>query len=200
MVDSGQFGGKSSTFGYALPQSVTSSSEEWSQRGQQYFSKELYSKARACFRNAGMLWWESVCGPYNDRQTASRLPQGHQSRVEIFSKAAKEFERLALSPQDSVSPTTRCLLFTNAGECYAASSDSSTAARAFIKAQKYTEAAYHYRLSGQFEKAIRLMGQYPVDQVVKESIVDEAKFVYTRRGDLPSLQWVERFFNTVVHS
>lgn len=167
---------------------VSSSPEEWSSRGQQYFSKGLYSKAGICFKNAGMLWWESVCQAYNDRKTALELPQEHRNRADGFFKAAKAFERLASSSKASVSPATSYRFFVNAAECYAAAKDYSTAAHIFIKGQKYTEAAHHYRLSGQFEEAIGVIRQHSVDPGVSQDIIYAAKLAYIRRGNMPSLR------------
>lgn len=173
--------------------SATSSPEEWSQRGQQYFSKGLYSKAAACFNNAGMAWRESVCQAYSDRQAALGLAQEHRSRVNAFSKAAKAFEHLASGSQGPVNPKGQRRFFIYAAECYAAIMHYTNAARAFIEARKYTEAAQHYRLSNQFEEALAVIRQHPVDQGVSEYIIYDAKLFYIRRGDLSSLRWVVGF-------
>ncbi|KAG8902421.1 hypothetical protein FRC00_008572 [Tulasnella sp. 408] len=184
--------------GDPIPHSVGahSSKEDWSQRGQQYFSKGLYSKAGICFKNAGMQWWEHVCQAYGNRQAASTVSPGYQRRVELFSKAASAFQNLASISQGSVSPATKRRLFINAGECYAATASHATAACAFIDGQKFTEAAYQYRLSGQFEEAIRVINQHPVDTAVKDNIIYEAKLAYSMRGDLSSLLKARELFGS----
>ncbi|KAG8926818.1 hypothetical protein FRC01_008333 [Tulasnella sp. 417] len=178
---------------YSMEKSIpqlggSSSPEEWSQRGQQYFSKGLYSKAAVCFHNAKNHGWENISRAYNDRKTALELPQEHESRIDRFFKAAKAFERLALSPESPVSPTTSYRCFVVAAECYASAKDYPTAACAFSKGQKYTEAAHHYRLSGQFEEAVGVIRQHSVDQDVAQDIIYEAKLAYIKRGDMPSLR------------
>ncbi|KAG8960069.1 hypothetical protein FRC00_000926 [Tulasnella sp. 408] len=135
-------------------------------------------EAAACFKNAGMAQQESVCQAYSDRQIALGLAQGHQSRVDAFSKAAKAFEHLASGSQSPVNSKGQRRFFINAAECYAAIMHYTSAAGAFIKARKYTEAAHHYRLSDQFEEALEVIRQHPIDQGVSEYIIYDAKLFY----------------------
>lgn len=170
------------------PRLVTSSSHEWSQRAQQYFSKGLFSEAALAFKNAGMDWWERVAMAYGKRQATMRLPPHHPLRQSSFSTVAQEFERLAGGPEGVDNPTTRDHLFLNAGECYAAVSNHGASASAFITGKRYTEAAYHYRMAGSFGKAVDVIKRHPVNSEIAESITYTAKTVYTKRGDASSLQ------------
>ncbi|KIO23204.1 hypothetical protein M407DRAFT_9515 [Tulasnella calospora MUT 4182] len=181
----------------AVPQiGVTSSSHDWSQRAQQYFSKGLFLEAALSFKNAGMDWWESVAKVYGERQATMRLPQQHQRLQSSFTGVAREFERVAECPEGHQNPITRLHLFLNAGECYAAVSNHGASASAFIKGKRYTEAAYQYRMAGSFEKAVDVISRYPVDPEVAESITHTAKIEYTKRGDISSLRKASNLFGT----
>ncbi|KIO23210.1 hypothetical protein M407DRAFT_27279 [Tulasnella calospora MUT 4182] len=181
----------------AVPQlGGTSSSHDWSQRAQQYFSKGLFLEAGLAFKNAGMDWWESVAAVYGERQATMRLPQQHQRFQSSFTRIAREFERLAECQEGLHNPITRCHLFLNAGECYAAVSNHWASASAFIRGKRYTEAAYHYRMAGSFEKAVDVISRYPVDPEVAESITYAAKLEFTKRGDMPSLHKAWKLFGT----
>ncbi|KAG9044656.1 hypothetical protein FS837_007753 [Tulasnella sp. UAMH 9824] len=180
----------------AVPQiGVTSSSHDWSQRAQQYFSKGLFLEAALSFKNAGMDWWESVAKIYSERQARMRLPQQHQRLQSSFTGVAQEFECLAECPKALKTPNTRFHLFLNTGECYAAASNCGASANTFIKGQKYTEAAYQYRMEGSFEKAIDVINRYTVDPEVAESIKQAAKVEYSKRGDMSSLRKASNLFS-----
>ncbi|KAG8926506.1 hypothetical protein FRC01_008767, partial [Tulasnella sp. 417] len=84
-------------------------------------------------------------------------------------------------------PKNAKLLFLNAAECFAAIPDHSSAAPAFFNAQKYTEAAYHYRMAGMFDEAIDIVKTQAVEPRIAESIEYAAKFEYTRKRDVRSL-------------
>ncbi|KAG8942980.1 hypothetical protein FRC04_003266 [Tulasnella sp. 424] len=181
----------------AVPQiGVTSSSHEWSQRAQQYFSKRLFSEAALAFKNAGMDWWERVAMAYGERQATMRQLQHHPHRQSSFSTVARRFERLAESPEGDDNPSTRDHLFLNAGECYAAVSNHGASASAFLNSKRYTEAAYHYRMAGSFEKAVDVIKRHPVNSEVAESITYTAKTVYTKRGDASSLRKARDLFGS----
>ncbi|KAG8937366.1 hypothetical protein FRC00_006484 [Tulasnella sp. 408] len=173
---------------------VLSSSHEWSNRAQQYFSKGLFFKAALAFKNADMNWWERVAIAYGDRQVAMRLPQQHIGLQSAFTKVAREFEHLAESPDGVDNPTTRCHLFLNAGECYATVLNYAASARAFVRCEKYTEAAYNYRMAGCFDEAIGVINQYPVNPDVAESITYTAKIVYAKERDEASLHKARNLF------
>ncbi|KAG9044657.1 hypothetical protein FS837_007754 [Tulasnella sp. UAMH 9824] len=173
---------------------VLSNSREWSGRAQQYFSKGLFSKAAISFKNADMNWWGKVAIAYGDRQVAMRLPQQHIGLQSAFTKVAREFEHLAESPDAADNPATRCHLLLNAGECYAKVLNYAASARAFVKCERYTEAAYNYRMAGSFDEAIGVINQYPVNPDVAESITYTAKIVYAKERDEGSLHKARNLF------
>ncbi|KAG8942986.1 hypothetical protein FRC04_003272 [Tulasnella sp. 424] len=172
----------------AVPQLGTSSTpDEWAQRAQQYFSKRLFPEAALCFRNANMEWWASVALAYDHRQVAIQLSEHHQGRRSALANVAQEFENLAQSPHRTGDSTTCLHLFLNAGECYGAIPSYMASANSFLKAERYTEAAFQYRMAGSFEEATGIVKRYPVDPEVRESVIYAAKVVYIRQGDVESL-------------
>lgn len=169
---------------------VSSSPEEWSKQAEQYFSKGLFGEAAFCFKKAGEDWWASVALAYGDRQVANRLPEKHPRRVPAFTEVAKNFDRLAQLAENAANTKNTRLLFLNAAECFAILPDHPAAAEAFQKGHKFTEAAYHYRQAGMFDEAIDVIKNHKVDPKVASTIKYAAKFVYTRRRDVNSLQSV----------
>lgn len=169
---------------------MSSTSTEWTKQAQQYFSKGLFGEAAFCFKKAGQDWWASVALAYGDRQVANRLPEKHPRRIPAFSEVAQNFVRLAQLAENSNDPKNARLLFLNAAECFVAVVDHPSAAEAFFKAHKFTEAAYHYRRAGLFDEAIDVIKTQKVDPSVAYAIQYAAKFVYTRRRDVQSLQYV----------
>lgn len=137
-----------------------------------------------------MFWWARVAEAYKDRQGATRAAEKDTSQLSRFIKVAQEFERLALEGQSKEDPGSLRLLWANAGECYAVLPDHVPAAIAFFKARKYTSTAYHYRMAGLFDKALEIVEHHPVDPDMAESIKYAAKFVFTRKRDIDSIQSV----------
>ncbi|KAG8912744.1 hypothetical protein FRC00_003886, partial [Tulasnella sp. 408] len=160
---------------------------EWAEQAQQYFAKNLFSEAAFCFHRAGLPWWMAVAQTYKDRQEAMRLNEDDPWRLSKYSEIAQAFDRSAQEGKWKENQETLRLLFVNAGECYAVASQYIPAAVAFLKARKYTAAAYQYRMAGSFDEAIDILKRYTVDPDVAESIKYAAKFVFTRRGDVRSL-------------
>lgn len=136
-----------------------------------------------------MEWWGRIAQAYADRQAASRLPEKSPRRLAGLAEVARSFDRLASqAPEMSDDPKNAQLLFINAAECFAAVADHASAAPAFFNAQKYTEAAYHYRMAGDFDEAIKVVKTQTVEPRVAAGIEYAAKFEYTRKRDTRSLQ------------
>ncbi|KAG8931119.1 hypothetical protein FRC00_000874 [Tulasnella sp. 408] len=160
---------------------------EWAEQAQQYFAKNLFSEAAFCFSRADLPWWMAVAQTYKDRQEAMRLDEKDPLRLPKFSELAQTFDRLAQEGQRKENQESLRLLFANAGECYTVASKRIPAAAAFLKARKYTAAAYQYRMGGCFDEAVDVVKRHCVDPDVAEGIKYAAKFVFTRKGDVRSL-------------
>ncbi|KIO30545.1 hypothetical protein M407DRAFT_20433 [Tulasnella calospora MUT 4182] len=166
---------------------ASSTPEEWAKQAQQYFSKRLFGEANFCFKKAGMDWWASVALAYADRQVASRLSEKHPRRRPAFLEVARNFDRLAQQAGSFDDANNAQLLFINAAECFIAIPDHASAAHSFFKGSKFTQAAYHYRMAGKFDEAIDVIKAHSVDAEIATSIEYAAKFIYTRKRDVPSL-------------
>lgn len=137
-----------------------------------------------------MDWWASVALAYADRKVARDLPEKHPRRHHAFLEVARNFDRLAQQADSLDDAKNVQLLFTNAAECFLEIPDHSSAAHSFLKGSKFTQSAYHYRMAGKFDEAIDVIKAHPVDAEVAASIEYAAKFMYTRKRDVPSLQYV----------
>ncbi|KAG9016354.1 hypothetical protein FRB90_003159 [Tulasnella sp. 427] len=159
-----------------VPQVATTSHEdEWAEQAKEYFSKSLYLEAEFCFRKAQMSWWASVAQAYDRRQEAMQLPEKHPDRAVNLLEVAQLFDTLAQDPERTESPETIRLLFLNAAESYVVILDHVRAALAFRRAGKYTQAAYHYRVAGEFDEAIDVIKNHFIEPELAESITYAAK-------------------------
>lgn len=136
-----------------------------------------------------MTWWADVARAYGERQAASKLSKNHSDRSNVLAKVATNFDNLARQAVETEYPENIRLLFLNSAEAYAMIPDHAIAAELFLKALKYTESAYHYRMAGLFDEAIEVVKRYTVDPSVAERILYAAKIVLAKRGDMASLQW-----------
>lgn len=164
--------------------------DEWPIQAQEYFSNRLFLEASFCFKKAEMKWWADVAQAYHDRQEAMRLAEKHPNRLTAFLDVAQTFGRLVQERNTTEDSESLRLLFLNAAECYAILPDHASAANAFLRARRYTDAAYHYRMAGMFDEAIEVLNLHRIDPDLAESIIYAAKFVFTKRQDIPSLQSV----------
>lgn len=174
--------------GGVVPQLATTNVEdEWTEQAKEYFSKSLFLEAEFCFRKAGKGWWADVAQAYDHRQEAMRLPEKQTDRLSILSQVAQTFDHLAQEPGPDEDPESIRLLFSNAAECYIIIPEHEPAALAFLRAGKYNQAAYHYRMAGKFDEAVDVIKFHTVDRELAESVTYAAKFVFATRQDIPSL-------------
>ncbi|KAG8937372.1 hypothetical protein FRC04_010951, partial [Tulasnella sp. 424] len=116
-----------------------------------------------------------------------RLAEKHPNRLPAFLNVARTFDRLAQDGNIIGDSESFRLLYLNAAESYAVLPDHAPAANAFLKARKYTDAAYHYRMAGMFDEAVEVMKLHTIDPDLAESITYAAKFFFTTKQDIPSL-------------
>ncbi|KAG8937466.1 hypothetical protein FRC00_005252 [Tulasnella sp. 408] len=174
--------------GGVVPQlAATSVADEWSEQAKEYFSKGLFLEAELCFRKAEMGWWAEVAQAYDHRQEAMRLPEKQADRLSIFFQVAWTFDRLAQKADPNEDHESIRLLFYNAADCYTVIPYHGSAALAFLRAGKYNQAAYHYRMAGMFDEAVEVVKLHNVDRELAESVTYTAKFVFAARKDVPSL-------------
>ncbi|KAG8942983.1 hypothetical protein FRC04_003269 [Tulasnella sp. 424] len=166
---------------------VSSSLEEWRDRGQQFFVDKLFSEAALCFTKAKLDWWTTVARTYYDRQLAVRLAEDGEQPVAAFAKLAQEFEALAGSVEHAYNEEDSRVLFANAAECLATLPDHKAAADAFFKAERYTESASHYHSAGLLDRAIEIVARHPVNEEVSGVVKYAAKIAYAKRSDVASL-------------
>ncbi|KAG8937463.1 hypothetical protein FRC00_005249 [Tulasnella sp. 408] len=166
---------------------ATNADDEWTEQAKEYFSKSLFLEAEFCFRQAKETWWADVAQAYDSRQDAMRLSEKHINRSTIFSQVAKTFERLVQEAKPTEDSESIRLLLSNAAECYSAIPDHVSAAHRFLQAGKETQAAYHFRMAGMFDEAIRVVERHTVDPDLAESIMYAAKFVFSSKKDPTSL-------------
>lgn len=117
---------------------------------------ELFSEAALCFTKAKLNWWTKVARTYHDRQLAMCLAESRVEPVSAFAEIARSFEALAGCVEDAQDGKDSRVLFANAAKCFATIPDHKAAADAFFKAEKYTEAAFHYHMAALPDKAIEI--------------------------------------------
>lgn len=135
-----------------------------------------------------MGWWADVAQAYEHRQEALGLPEKQTDRLSILSQVAQTFDCLAQEADPNEDYESIRLLFSNAADCYIIIPEHEPAALAFLRAGKYNQAAYHYRMAGKFDEAVEVVKFHNVDRELAESVTYAAKFVFAARQDVPSLQ------------
>ena len=99
-----------------------------------------------------------------------------------FLDAAEAFLNCASA---AIKDKERIAYFNNAGKCFASYRDNTRAARAFYAGKEYTLAAQHYRASGLFDEAVRVIQahRHDIQPDVADKIYDIARIYYFQDAD-----------------
>ncbi|KAG9047260.1 hypothetical protein FS837_002663 [Tulasnella sp. UAMH 9824] len=162
--------------------------DEWAAQAKEYFAKSLFWEAAFCFRKAEMSWWSNVAGAYANRQEAMGLAEKHPHRSTRFLEVAQTFDHLAQESDVAEDSESWRLLCLNAAECYAVHPDHERAANAFLKARRYTDAAYHYRMAGMFDEALEILRAQAIDPELAESITKAWQLCSSKEDYIEFLQ------------
>ncbi len=141
-----------------------------------------FEEAKAAFNRAGDQHMATVATACHLRQVAYNILDAQQRRG-AFLTAATEFEGCVTK---SESRDERYDQYAAAAGCYAQAQDHEKAARFFVLALRFTDAAVHCLSNGLLDGAIAIIKKYSthVDREIVERIQQEARFKYLKEKRL----------------
>jgi tetratricopeptide (TPR) repeat protein len=166
---------------------VGSTEEEWAAKGKELFERKRYSQAKHCYERASKPHEAMICHSYFLRDEARKLPLGDSRRARdqhrtAFIEAAESF----LSCAENAVGQYRMTYFSRAAECLEIAQDELRAARTYIKAHDYNNAAKLFRKIGRFDDAIHVIKtkEQHMETEVVDSIKEVARLYYFREKEL----------------
>jgi hypothetical protein len=138
-------------------------------------------QARHCYERASLPRKAASANAYYLRELARKTPakgsrQARLAERDAFLRAAEAFRDCAVS--DTL--RNRRTYFWVAGECFERAGDDRQAARAYIDAEEFNDAAKLYRKAGMFDEAVEVIKMYGCQMLpaVVDSITDVARLFY----------------------
>ena len=157
---------------------MTSTTEEWTAQGEALFHHKRYAQAIHCFRRAKANFEENVANAYYLRQQARKTSGREYKHAHIL--AAQAFELCAeASRQRAADYDLR------AADCYVLAGDYGAAAKAFLRAKKFTESAQNFRKAAMFDEAVEVIknNRNCIPVGVSMQIMTVSKLFYLRGSD-----------------
>ena len=141
------------------------------------FENKRFAQAVHCFHRANALKEKDIANAYLLREQAERMSTQDKKAHE---RAADAFENCA---NESARQKERFMRL--AGQCYAKAGYNERAARAFLVAKRYNEAAHHFKKAALFDDAVSVVksNRDMVDDDVAESVYNVARIFYLRKTD-----------------
>ena len=167
---------------------VESSPEEWGARAKDFFDREQFAQARRAYEKASLPRAAAVANAYHLREIARNCSTGTsrallERRMNAFTNAAEAFLCCAgeavQTPEDYYRAAAGC--FEKAGDSPAgASIYLAKAARTYLLAKCFTNAAQLFKEAGFFDEAIEVIIKYAgkVEERVAAQIKDVARLRY----------------------
>lgn len=143
--------------------------------GRLLFSRENYQQAVLCFERADQALEAEISRAYHLRKVARLEPTGTDMRKEAFVAAATLFSHCGQGNHRQSRP---CYL--RAAACYVEAGRSGEASKAYYLGGDFNNAATYARLAGEFDQALDIIQNNPVNETVATSILEVCKVVYAR--------------------
>jgi len=167
---------------------VESSPEEWGGRAKDFFDQEQFAQARRAYEKASLPRAAAVANAYHLREIARNCSAGPsrallERRMNAFTNAAEAFLCCAgeavQTPEDYYRAAAGC--FEKAGDSpTGASIYLAKAARTYLLAKCFTNAAQLFKKAAMFDEAIEVITKYAgkVEERVAAQIKDVARLRY----------------------
>ena len=142
------------------------------------FKNQRFAQAAHCFRRAHATSQANIANAYFLRELARRSPsEDKRAHAYSFAKAADAFRACAI---ETVRQAKRFMRI--AGQLYAEACDDENAARAFLSAECYSEAALHFKNAALYEDAVTVVKSHrnTVDPNVAEAVVNVTRLFYLK--------------------
>ncbi|EDR08129.1 uncharacterized protein LACBIDRAFT_294434 [Laccaria bicolor S238N-H82] len=160
---------------------VESTPEDWEIRAKDFFDQEQFAQARYAYKKGLLHHAADVANAYELREIARSRSTGppravFEHRMKAFAKASRAFLSCAKeaihAPEDYYRAAAEC--FENAGDGpHGALTYLPEAARAYLLAKCFTNAAQLFRKAAMFDEAIDVITKHP--EKVEKSVVKQIK-------------------------
>jgi tetratricopeptide (TPR) repeat protein len=160
---------------------ASSTAEEWIDRGKDLFNNKRYEQAVLCFRRASATKEENIANGYLLRELAQRTPKHDKhTYIRAFARAANAFEMCARESAGAVKRFMRI-----AGQCYAEAGDDVKAAKAFLNADRFNEAALHFKNAALYDDAVSVVKLHreELHPETLQSVVNVARLFYLKGSE-----------------
>lgn len=167
---------------------VTSTAKEWAETARTLFDKRRYLQASRSYERANMMREKEVARAYYLREQAQKMATSRatitNSRKAAFLEAAGAF--LVSAEQASTRRSEKLAYYRIAAECYHEADDLEMSAKAYMKAEQYTQAALVFRRGGFFDEAVDTVKTHKdkVRPMEAQIILNVAKMHYFKQQDL----------------
>lgn len=155
-----------------------STPDEWAKTGRLLFGNKRYPQAIRCFERAGLPNERSIANSYHLRQLARNVPRSKsdEARRMAFSTAARAFFCCA----QSFSSSQNNKYFHIAAECFREAQANDLAAKSYLLAEDFTNAARYFRKARMFDDAVEVIQtkRELVDASVADNIISASRLHY----------------------
>ncbi|KAG6867453.1 hypothetical protein C0993_002573, partial [Termitomyces sp. T159_Od127] len=161
---------------------VSSSCEEWANKGKELFERKRYFQAKHCYERASMPRETAIANAYYLRGEARKIPKGNSRHLKEqlhrgFVTAAEAFLDCAQGASKNRAVYIRC-----AAECLELAPEDLRAAEKYLEAQEYNAAARLFRKLGHFDEAVDIVKNHKKDMQtdIVQNIEEVARLYYFR--------------------
>ncbi|KAJ7051172.1 hypothetical protein C8F01DRAFT_1067163 [Mycena amicta] len=170
------------TLGEDTPQfAISSTPEEWKQRGQELFDKRLYSNAKMCFERAHMPLEAAVCSAHDLQYEASTMPANSRQTKAKFLEAGEAFLACSQMAAEKADEARKYVFIS--GDCFERGGDIPRAIVVYTIAEDFSKVATLYRQLGKFDEAVLTIRTHPtIDASIVDKITGVARLFYFKKG------------------
>jgi len=143
--------------------------------GRLLFSRGNFQQAVVCFDRANLLLLRDISRCYHLRKQARLLEAGSTQRKAAFLDAGNQFSQCGIVEHDQ---SQGCYL--RAGECYVEAGKDMEASDAFYKAKEFTKGAQCARNAANFDRAVEIVRNHPVEESVATKIISVCRVHFLR--------------------
>ncbi|KAG6865346.1 hypothetical protein C0993_008151 [Termitomyces sp. T159_Od127] len=162
---------------------VSSSCEEWANKGKELFERKRYLQAKHCYERASMPRETAIANAYYLRGEARKIPKGNSRHLKEqlhrgFVAAAEAFLDCAQGASKNRAIYIRC-----ATECLELAPEELRAAEKYLEAQEYNAAARLFRKLGHFDEAVDIVKNHKkyMQTDIVQNIEEVARLFYFRQ-------------------
>jgi hypothetical protein len=159
--------------------SVSSTLEEWKEKGHLFSRRGHFEHAVYCYNNANEPLLSRIANSRHLEKMAELIEEGTNARRQAFIMAATEFLACA-SVTYQQSDKQRKVCGFRAAKCYARAGQDRKASDVFYDSGYFTLAAQHARKAKAFDRALEIVQTCPVDDEVARTIKSVCQVVFLR--------------------